>query len=191
MPRSLGHSAQSLVTSKAVELTFLGLIKDLGFAAQPHAKSAQFISTRQFQREYDGQTHSTFIKYCGFSRRCNFSGGGTGQRRVFYLGSHHCLGSVFFPGCPKEALINTIVCGIFGVFMALVTAILLTGIAPDTTLGFPAMAAITVTLAVFGGQHTAAGDHSRQRFGLLVHLCLFAANTGYIDPGRVAGRIAQ
>src|SRR5512139_3137198 len=54
----------------------------------------------------------------------------------------------FFLGATKEALINTIVCGIFGVFMAWVTAILLIGIAPDTALGFPAMAAITVTVAV-------------------------------------------
>lgn len=54
----------------------------------------------------------------------------------------------FFLGATKEALVNTIVCGIFGVFMAWITAILLTGIAPDTALGFPAMAAITVTVAV-------------------------------------------
>jgi hypothetical protein len=54
----------------------------------------------------------------------------------------------FFLGATKEALVNTIVCGIFGVFMAWITAILLIGIAPDTALGFPAMAAITVTVAV-------------------------------------------
>jgi len=54
----------------------------------------------------------------------------------------------FFLGATKEALVNTIVCGIFGVFMAWITAILLTGISPDTALGFPAMAAITVTVAV-------------------------------------------
>lgn len=54
----------------------------------------------------------------------------------------------FFLGATKEALKNTIVCGIFGVFMAWVTAIILTGISPDTALGFPAMAAITVTFAV-------------------------------------------
>lgn len=55
----------------------------------------------------------------------------------------------FFLGATKEALINTIVCGIFGVVMAWVTAIILTGISPDTALGFPAMAAITVAAAVF------------------------------------------
>jgi len=54
----------------------------------------------------------------------------------------------FFLGATKEALKNTIVCGIFGVFMAWVTAIILTGISPDTALGFPTMAAITVTFAV-------------------------------------------
>lgn len=54
----------------------------------------------------------------------------------------------FFLGATKEALVNTIVCGIFGVFMAWITAILLTGISPDTALGFPAMAAISVTVAV-------------------------------------------
>lgn len=54
----------------------------------------------------------------------------------------------FFLGATPEALKNTIVCGIFGVFMAWVTALILTGISPDTALGFPAMAAITVTLSV-------------------------------------------
>lgn len=54
----------------------------------------------------------------------------------------------FLLGATKEAFTNTIVCGIFGVVMAWITAILLTGIAPDTALGFPAMAAITVTFAV-------------------------------------------
>jgi hypothetical protein len=54
----------------------------------------------------------------------------------------------FFLGATKEALKNTIVCGIFGVFMAWVTAIILTEIPADTALGFPLMAAITVTFAV-------------------------------------------
>src|SRR5512139_2181992 len=47
----------------------------------------------------------------------------------------------FFLGATKEALINTIVCGIFGVVMAWITAILLTEISPEAALGFPAMAA--------------------------------------------------
>ena len=54
----------------------------------------------------------------------------------------------FFLGATKEALINTIVCGIFGVFMAWFTAILLTNIPADAALGFPLMAAITVAVAV-------------------------------------------
>jgi len=54
----------------------------------------------------------------------------------------------FFLGATKEALINTIVCGIFGVVMAWITAVLLTEISPDTLLGFPLMAAFTVTVAV-------------------------------------------
>lgn len=54
----------------------------------------------------------------------------------------------FFLGATHEALVNTIVCGIFGVFMAWITAILLTEIPADATLGFPIMAAITVTVAV-------------------------------------------
>ncbi len=54
----------------------------------------------------------------------------------------------FFLGATKEALINTIVCGIFGVFMAWFTAVLLTNIPPTAVLGFPLMAAITVAIAV-------------------------------------------
>ncbi len=54
----------------------------------------------------------------------------------------------FFLGATKEALVNTIVCGIFGVVMAWITAVLLTEISPDATLGFPFMAAITVAVAV-------------------------------------------
>ena len=42
----------------------------------------------------------------------------------------------FFLGATKEALINTIVCGIFGVFMAWFTAILLTNIPPTQLLAF-------------------------------------------------------
>jgi len=45
-------------------------------------------------------------------------------------------------------LVNTIVCGIFGVFMAWITTILLTEISPEATLGFPLMAAITVAVSV-------------------------------------------
>jgi hypothetical protein len=54
----------------------------------------------------------------------------------------------FLLGANKEALKSTIICGIFGVFMAWITALLLTEISPDTLLGFPFMAALTVTVAV-------------------------------------------
>jgi hypothetical protein len=54
----------------------------------------------------------------------------------------------FFLGANKEALVNTIVCGIFGVVMAWITAILLTEISPEVAPGFSVMAAITVAVAV-------------------------------------------
>ena len=54
----------------------------------------------------------------------------------------------FFLGANQEALKNTIVCGIFGVVMAWLTAIQLTNIAPDAVLGFPFWAAIIVAFSV-------------------------------------------
>lgn len=54
----------------------------------------------------------------------------------------------FALGGNKEALKNTIVCGIFGVFMAWLTAILIINIPSNAALGFPMMAAIAVTIAV-------------------------------------------
>lgn len=54
----------------------------------------------------------------------------------------------FFLGATKEALKSTITCGIFGVVLAWITAILLTEIPADAALGFSAMAAITVTVSV-------------------------------------------
>lgn len=51
-------------------------------------------------------------------------------------------------GGNKEALVKTIVCGIFGVFMAWVTAIEITNIPATAALGFPMMAAIAVTVSV-------------------------------------------
>ncbi len=54
----------------------------------------------------------------------------------------------FFLGATDEALKNTIVCSIFGVGMAWVTALILTGIPATTTLGVPAMTAIIVCAAV-------------------------------------------
>ncbi|MGZ8151848.1 MAG: DUF1097 domain-containing protein [Methylococcaceae bacterium] len=55
----------------------------------------------------------------------------------------------FFLGADKPALINIIVCGIFGAFMALIGAFEITNIGPDATLGFPVMAAIAVAASVF------------------------------------------
>jgi len=54
----------------------------------------------------------------------------------------------FLLGANKEALINTIVCGIFGVVMAWITAVLLIEINPDVAPGFTVMAAVTVAVAV-------------------------------------------
>lgn len=51
-------------------------------------------------------------------------------------------------GANKDALKNTIVCGIFGVVMAWITALEITTIPSDTALGFPLMASIAVTVAV-------------------------------------------
>ncbi|MEQ1621165.1 MAG: DUF1097 domain-containing protein [Methylococcales bacterium] len=54
----------------------------------------------------------------------------------------------FFLGATKEALINTIVCGIFGVVMAWITALILTEISPEAAPGFSILAAVTVAVAV-------------------------------------------
>ncbi|MGR8979959.1 MAG: DUF1097 domain-containing protein [Gammaproteobacteria bacterium] len=54
----------------------------------------------------------------------------------------------FALGANETALKNTIICGIFGVIMAWLTAILITKIPSTALLGFPLMAAITVTVAV-------------------------------------------
>jgi hypothetical protein len=54
----------------------------------------------------------------------------------------------FFLGATPEALKNTIVCGIFGVFMAWLAAIELTNIPSTAMLGFSFWAAITVTCSV-------------------------------------------
>jgi len=54
----------------------------------------------------------------------------------------------FLLGANKEALVNTIVCGIFGVVMAWITAVLLTEVSPDAFPGFTVMAAVTVAAVV-------------------------------------------
>ncbi len=68
---------------------------------------------------------------------------------VFFIWAATIAWAAYFAlGGDKEALKNTIVCGIFGVFMAWITAVELTNIPADIALGFPLMAAITVTIAV-------------------------------------------
>lgn len=54
----------------------------------------------------------------------------------------------FFLGADKAALINMIVCGIFGAFMAMTGAYEIVNISADATLGFPLMAAISVAASV-------------------------------------------
>ncbi len=54
----------------------------------------------------------------------------------------------FFLGATQEALKNTIVCGIFGVFMAWLAAIQITTIPSTAILGFPFWASVTVTCSV-------------------------------------------
>jgi len=54
----------------------------------------------------------------------------------------------FLLGANQEAVINTIINGIFGVFMAWITALILLKIDPNATPGFEVSAAITVAVAV-------------------------------------------
>ncbi len=54
----------------------------------------------------------------------------------------------FALGADKDAAQNTVVCGIFGVFMAWYAAVLITNISPTALLGFPLMAAIIVAVSV-------------------------------------------
>ncbi len=54
----------------------------------------------------------------------------------------------FALGGDDAAAKNTVVCSIFGVFMATYAAVEITNIAPDATLGFPAMAGIIVCVTV-------------------------------------------
>ena len=54
----------------------------------------------------------------------------------------------FFLGADQKALINVIVCGIFGVFMAWIGAYEITNIPADAMLGFPLLAAVAVCATV-------------------------------------------
>lgn len=68
---------------------------------------------------------------------------------IFFIWAATIAWAAYFAlGGNKEALKNTIVCGIFGVVMAWITALEITTIPSDTALGFPLMASIAVTVAV-------------------------------------------
>ena len=96
----------------------------------------------------------------------------------------------FFLGATKEALINTIVCGIFGVFMAWFTAILLTNIPSDATLGLSSHGGHYRRYFRRGdvscGNYSTTGDNTCQRIGLFVNIRLSFANTRQIEPGCTA-----
>lgn len=68
---------------------------------------------------------------------------------IFFIWAATIAWAAYFAlGADKDALKNMIVCGIFGVVMAWITAIIITKIPADAALGFPLMAAIAVTVAV-------------------------------------------
>ncbi len=68
---------------------------------------------------------------------------------VFFIWAATIAWAAYFAlGADEVAAKNTVVCGIFGTFMACYSAYLIAGIADDAMLGFPLMAAIYVTLTV-------------------------------------------
>lgn len=68
---------------------------------------------------------------------------------VFFIWAATIAWAAYFAlGGTNEAAKNTVVCGIFGVFMAWYAAVLITDISPDTLLGFPFMAALVVVITV-------------------------------------------
>lgn len=68
---------------------------------------------------------------------------------VFFIWAATIAWAAYFAlGGNKEAATNTVVCGVFGVFLATYSAYLITKISPDAALGFPLMAAIIVTVSV-------------------------------------------
>jgi hypothetical protein len=67
----------------------------------------------------------------------------------FFIWAATIAWAAFFAlGGTQKALKDTIVCGIFGIFMAWVSAIEITLIPSDFVLGLPVMSAIVVTFAV-------------------------------------------
>jgi ABC-type Co2+ transport system permease subunit len=68
---------------------------------------------------------------------------------VFFIWAATIAWAAYFAlGGNKEAAQNTVVCGIFGVFMAWYAAVLIANISPTALLGFPLMAALIVTISV-------------------------------------------
>lgn len=68
---------------------------------------------------------------------------------VFFIWAATIAWAAYFAlGGNDDAAKNTVICGIFGVFMAWYAAVQLTNISADATLGFPLMAAIVVTISV-------------------------------------------
>ena len=88
------------------------------------------------------------LSIAGLSGVATFLAVGPASGLFFIWAATIAWAAFFFLGATKEALVNTIVCGIFGVVMAWITAVLLTKIPADAVLGFPVMAAITVAVAV-------------------------------------------
>ena len=84
----------------------------------------------------------------GLAGVATFLAVGPASGLFFIWAANIAWAAYFFLGATKEALINTIVCGIFGVFLAWFTAILLTNVSPDVVLGFPLVAGITVAVSV-------------------------------------------
>ena len=68
---------------------------------------------------------------------------------IFFIWAATIPWAVYFLlGANKEAVCKNIICSLFGMFMAWVTALMLTEISPNTMLGFPFMAAFTVAVSV-------------------------------------------
>ena len=68
---------------------------------------------------------------------------------VFFIWAATIAWAAFFlVGANKEAAIHTIVNGVFGVFMAWVTAVLILEIDPNASIGVELSTAITVAVAV-------------------------------------------
>jgi hypothetical protein len=88
------------------------------------------------------------ISISGLSGVATFLAVGPASGIFFIWAATIAWAAYFFLGATKEALKSTIICGIFGVFMAWVTAVILTETSTEAAPGFSVMAAITVSVAV-------------------------------------------